>query len=107
MRARDSISRFVGWLVGWFVGPSVADSPEHATYGDRPCCKNKELFLSNNFLREFELESAETTNILEFDIISPQMLSVNGFCTVKSRYNGSKRNRKFLKYEISIVLRHL
>ena len=41
MRARDSISRSVGWSVclsvGRSVGRSVAEGSEHATYGDRPC----------------------------------------------------------------------
>ena len=38
-RARDSISRFVGRS----VGPSVAVSSEHATYGDRPCYPKNDL----------------------------------------------------------------
>ena len=60
-------------------------------------CEKEELFLSNNVFRGFELKCAETAEIVEFDIIFPQMLSVNGFCTVKPRHNGSKRNGKFLK----------
>ena len=33
LRARNSISRFVGPLVGW----SETDCSEHATYGNWPC----------------------------------------------------------------------
>ena len=37
LRAHDSISRFVGWLVHQSIGWSQTNCSEHATYGDQPC----------------------------------------------------------------------
>ena len=39
----------VGWSVGWLVSPSLADSKEHATYGNWPCLPSKQFTTIRNF----------------------------------------------------------